>query len=172
MPSTLRRGGANDAQALAALAERTFRDAFGARNTPENMDQHCARAFGPQAQARELEDAGLVTMLAAESGRLVGFSQLYLSKPHACLAAARPAELNRIYVSSEWHGRGIAQSLMQNALDTAAAAGSDLLWLGVWEHNPKAIAFYRKFGFETLGDQPFMLGQELQRDLIMAVMIA
>ena len=169
MPATLRRGGANDAQALAALAERTFRDVFGARSTPENMERHCARAFGPEVQARELADAGLVTMLAAESGRLVGFSQLYLSKPHACIAAARPAELHRIYVSSEWQGRGVAQSLMRNALDTAASGGSDLLWLGVWEHNPKAIAFYRKFGFEILGDQPFMLGQDRQRDLIMAV---
>jgi ribosomal protein S18 acetylase RimI-like enzyme len=84
-------------------------------------------------------------------------------------AAPRRAELHRIYVSSEWQGRGVAQSLMQNALDTAASAGSDLLWLGVWEHNRKAIAFYRKFGFEILGDQPFMLGEDRQRDLIMAV---
>ena len=169
MTATLRRGGANDAEALAILAERTFRDAFGARNTAENMDLHCTRSFGTGIQARELADAGLVTTLAAESGRLVGFSQLYLSKPHACITAARPAELNRIYVSSEWQGRGVAQSLMRNVLDTAAAAGSDILWLGVWEHNPKAIAFYRKFGFEILGDQPFMLGQDRQRDLIMAV---
>ena len=57
---------------------------------------------------------------------------------------------------------------MRDAFATAAAAGADCLWLGVWEHNPKAIAFYRKFGFEIVGEHTFMLGQERQRDLLMA----
>jgi len=149
---------AGDAPVLAVLAERTFRDAFEARNSPENMDLHCGRNFGPEIQAREIADRALVTMVAEESGHLTGYTQL------------RPAtaELRRIYVSREWHGRGVAQSLMEEALRAAARAGCDRLWLGVWEHNPKAIAFYRKFAFEIVGQQSFMLGNESQRDIVMA----
>ncbi len=159
---------AGDSPALAVLAERTFRDAFEARNSPENMDLHCGRNFGPDIQAREIADRALVTMVAEESGRLVGYSQLRPATASASVKAERPAELRRIYVSREWHGRGVAQSLMKEALRAAAGAGSDCLWLGVWEHNPKAIAFYRKFAFEIVGQQSFMLGNESQRDIVMA----
>jgi ribosomal protein S18 acetylase RimI-like enzyme len=100
---------------------------------------------------------------------MIGFSQLRPGRAHASVAAKRPAELTRIYVLSEWHGRGIASALMRDALDAAAGHGCDRLWLGVWEHNPKAMAFYRKHGFEIVGTQSFMLGQDRQRDLVMAV---
>jgi len=166
---TLRRAVPNDAPSLAVLAERTFRDAFGARNSPENMDLHCARYFGPEFQRREIEDPGLVTTLASVERSLAGFTQLRLSRTHASVAARRPAELARIYVEAHWHGRGVARALMQDAIATAARAGSDCLWLGVWEHNPKAVAFYRKFGLELVGTHPFLLGSERQRDLVMSV---
>ena len=164
----LRRAVPTDAPSLAALAERTFRDTFAPRNSPENLDQHCARVFGTEIQRREIEDRGLVTTVAEGEGRMIGFSQLRLLHAHASVVAVRPAELNRIYVVAEWHGQGVARELMQDALATAARAGCDCLWLGVWEHNPKAMAFYRKFGFEIVGTHAFMLGQDRQRDLVMA----
>jgi len=158
-----------DAPSLAILAERTFRDAFGARNSPENIDLHCAKCFGTDIQLREIGERGFVTTLADEAGSLVGFSQLRLARPSPAVTARKPAELSRIYVTAEWHGRGVAQSLMKQALADAARAGCDVLWLGVWEHNPKATTFYRKFGFGIVGTQSFMLGQERQRDLVMSV---
>ena len=60
---------------------------------------------------------------------------------------------------------------MQDALDAAAREGCDVLWLGVWEHNPKAMAFYRRFGLEIVGTHAFMLGQDRQRDLIMSIKV-
>lgn len=165
----IRRAQASDAPSLAVLAERTFRDTFGPRNSPENMDSHCAKVFGAEIQQREIGERGLVTTLAEAEGRMVGFSQLRFASAHASVAARRPAELTRLYVVAEWHGRGVARALMQDALDTAAREGCDVLWLGVWEHNPKAMAFYRKFGLDIVGTHAFMLGQDRQRDLVMAV---
>ena len=159
----------SDAPSLAVLAERTFRDAFGARNSPGNMDLHCSRVFGADIQLREIGERGLVTTLADEGGRLVGYSQLHIGKALPAVKAMRPAELHRIYVASEWHGRGIGRALMKQARADAARAGCDRLWLGVWEHNPKAMAFYRQLGFEIVGTHAFMLGDERQRDLLMAV---
>lgn len=165
----LRRAKAGDAPSLAVLAERTFRDTFGPRNSPENMDTHCAKVFGPEIQLREIGEQGLVTTVAEADRRMIGFSQLRLSHAHASVSAQRPAELARLYVVAEWHGRGVSGDLMKDALDTAEREGCDVLWLGVWEHNPKAMAFYRKFGLEVVGTHAFMLGHDRQRDLIMSV---
>ena len=169
MTVALRRATRGDAPSLAVLAERTFRDAFGARNSPENMDLHCSRFFGPDIQLREIADRGIVTTLADNAGSLVGFSQLRIPSASPTVTAAKPAELNRIYVAAEWRGRGTGQKLLKQAFLDAARAGCDWLWLGVWEHNPKAMAFYRKHGFKIVGAHAFMLGQERQRDLIMSV---
>ena len=165
----IRRAQPSDAPSLAVLAERTFRDTFGPRNSPENMDSHSAKVFGPEIQLREIGEHGLVTTIAEADRRMIGFSQLRLSHAHASVAAKRPAELARLYVVAEWQGRGVARELMQDALDTAEREGCDWLWLGVWEHNPKAMTFYRKFGFDIVGTHAYMLGQDRQRDLVMAV---
>ena len=136
-------------------------------NSAENMDVHCARTFGVEIQRLELSDPQQVIQLAEVEGELAGFIQLRLGCTTASVDAVRPAELHRIYVSREWQGRGVAQELMRAAIAVASRSGSDWLWLGVWEHNPKAIAFYKKYGFGLAGEHPFMLGRERQRDLIM-----
>jgi ribosomal protein S18 acetylase RimI-like enzyme len=165
----LRHAVAGDAPSLAVLAERTFRDAFGPRNSPENMDLHCAKVFGPDIQLREIQDRALVTTVAEDGRSMVGFSQLRIPSTHPSVVARRPAELTRIYVVAEWHGRGVAHELMRDAVAAAARDGCDCLWLGVWEHNPRAMAFYRKFGLEVVGTHAFMLGLDRQRDLVMSL---
>ncbi|HUG03036.1 MAG TPA: GNAT family N-acetyltransferase [Steroidobacteraceae bacterium] len=157
----------SDAASLAAVAEQTFRETFAADNSAENINLHCAQKFSTQIQGEEISDPQLVTLLADIAGELVGFAQLRLAHSTTCVKGDRPAELHRIYVSSKWHGRGVANELMRAIYSVAAKAGSDCLWLGVWEKNLKAIAFYRKCGFSVLSDHVFMLGQDQQRDLIM-----
>lgn len=157
----------SDASNLAGIAERTFREAFAADNSAEDIDAHCASKFGAEVQRREIADPKWVTLLAEVAGEVVGYAQLRLERATDCVQAARPAELHRIYVAGEWHARGVAGELMRAVHAAAARAGSDCIWLGVWERNAKAIAFYRKWGFSVVGDHVFMLGQDPQRDLIM-----
>jgi ribosomal protein S18 acetylase RimI-like enzyme len=61
---------------------------------------------------------------------------------------------------------------MRAVLETVRTVGSDRIWLGVWERNGRALAFYRKFGFEVFGDHVFQFGRDPQRDLIMALEVA
>lgn len=157
----------SDAATLAALAERTFRDTFGADNSTRNLDLHCARSYGAAIQAAESRVPGRRTSVADAGGTLAGYGQLRWNGT-ACLVAARPAEIQRIYVDRPWHGRGVAQALMERLLEAARSSGADRVWLGVWEHNARARAFYRKAGFEEIGDHPFTLGDEVQRDLVVA----
>ena len=83
-----------------------------------------------------------------------------------------PLELKRLYVARAWHGQGVAQALMEAALDAARARGAATLWLGVWERNPRAAAFYRKYGFERVGEHTFMLGADAQTDWLLVRPVA
>jgi ribosomal protein S18 acetylase RimI-like enzyme len=169
--AVIRRAVPADAASLAALAESTFRETFAAENSQENVDLHCTRSFGAGKQGEEIADPQLITFLAEVDGNLVGFAQLRLAHSANGISGAKPAELHRIYVGREWHGRGVAQELMREVTAAAVREHADCVWLGVWERNPKAIAFYRKHGFRIVGDHSFMLGEDRQRDLVLAARV-
>lgn len=158
----------SDARQLARLAERTFRATFAAVNTAEDMEAHCRSSYGEAIQAAEITDPKRMTLLCEMEGDLVGFAQLRWGRGPACVVSAAAGEIQRLYVADAWHGRGIAQALMNACIDEVRRRGADLVWLGVWEHNPRAIAFYTKFGFVKVGEQVFQLGSDAQRDLVMA----
>lgn len=159
---------ADDAAPLAELAERTFRATFAPDNRDENIRLHCLRTYGAAIQAAEIADPRRTTIVADDGGTLVGYAQLRWGPAPACVVAARPAEIQRIYVDGPWHGRGVAQALMAVMLECARGGGADRVWLGVWERNPRARSFYRRSGFSDVGEHAFRLGDEVQRDLVMA----
>jgi len=150
------------------LAEKTFREAFAPMNTPEDMDLHCRTNYSEAIQAEEISNPHLVTLLCEHAGRLIGFGQLRWGTAPSCIVAAVPGEIHRLYVASDCHGTGVARDIMQACIDEMSSHRSDVIWLGVWERNPRAIAFYRKFGFAEVGEHVFFLGREAQRDIIMA----
>lgn len=156
-----------DAAALARIAEDTFRDAFGHANTEKDMDIHCARRFGAVQQLAEIRDPVMSTVLVEIDSTLVAFGQLRSGSAPPCVVGHRPSEIFRLYVDRSWHGKGIAQRLMSVLVGQAVDAGADSVWLGVWERNPRAIAFYEKSGFQSVGEHMFVLGTDPQRDLIM-----
>lgn len=170
--TTIRHARLEDAEPLSRLAESTFRDAFADVNTPDDMALHCERSYGAAIQAAEIADPGRVTLLREDGQRLVGFAQLRWGRAPGCVAASAPGELQRLYVLPEVQGRGVARDLMQASLDELVARGSDVAWLGVWERNPRAIAFYRKAGFAAVGEHVFVLGSDRQRDVVMARAVA
>lgn len=154
------------------LAEQTFRDTFAAENTAENMDRHCRDSYSPAIQMREILAQDRMTLLAFEAGQAVGFAQLRWCTAPACVDARSPGEIQRIYVRKSWHGRGVAQELMSVCLQEMRRRGSDVVWLGVWERNPRAVSFYQKFNFTAVGMHEFFLGQDRQNDIIMARILA
>jgi diamine N-acetyltransferase len=167
----VRKANRTDALQLSQLAEQTFRATFGVMNTVENMDMHCQANYGESIQAAEISDPNMVTLLAENEKRLVGFAQLHWGKAPNCVFGKAPGEVHRLYVASEWHGKGMAQDLMSACIEEMRRRGSDVVWLGVWERNPRAIAFYKKIGFIEVGDHVFPLGRDLQRDIVMARLI-
>lgn len=166
MPS-IRKAHSRDAKKLSEVAEATFRATFDAMNAAEHMELHCRSSYGEKIQAAEISNPGMVTLLSEDEGRLVGYAQLRWGEAPGCISAKRPGEIQRLYVIEDWHGKGIAQELMRACIEEVEQRGSDAVWLGVWEHNPRAISFYKKFGFVSVGEHTFPLGGDPQRDIIM-----
>lgn len=164
----IRRATDEDATRLAELARRTFIETFAADNAAEDMAMHVAQAFGPAVQLGEIRDSNMITLLIEIGPILVGFAQVRRGPPPACVTGDAPVEILRFYVDRPFHGHGTAQALMRAVEQLARELGHRTLWLGVWELNPRAIAFYSKCGFAAVGHQAFILGTEEQTDRVMA----
>lgn len=163
----IRRAQSGDAAALATFAARTFRETFEADNTPEDMAMYLGDNYGPERQGAEVRDPRVVTLLAEDGHRLVGYAQLHGGPAPECVPGTAPIEIRRFYVDRAWQGRGVAQTLMMASLETAMERGAHTIWLAVWERNLRAQAFYRKCGFEDRGAKEFVLGRDRQTDLVM-----
>ncbi len=166
-PLAIRLAGPDDAAAVAAFGERSFRETFGPDNRREDMDAYCAASFAIDRQQQELAALDRVTLLAEMEGDLAGFAQLRDGPAPACVTGPDPIEILRFYVDRRWHGQGIARTLMAETLARARALGRRTIFLAVWERNARALAFYRKVGFRGVGAQPFQLGKDVQTDQVM-----
>jgi ribosomal protein S18 acetylase RimI-like enzyme len=153
---------------LARLGAQTFGDTFGPDNTAEDMTAYLAQAFGPEKQAAELADPGTTFLIAEIEEQVVGYARLREGAAPRCIPADRPIEIVRFYAVAAWIGRGVGAALMPTCLEHARRSGCDVVWLDVWERNLRAIAFYRRWGFTEVGTQSFVLGTDVQRDLLMA----
>jgi GNAT superfamily N-acetyltransferase len=163
----IRTGGEADAPQLAAFASRTFEETFGPHNRPEDMHAHLKKAFGVEQQTQELLSPSMVTLLALHGATLVAFAQVQRKEPPAGILIDRPIELHRFYVDRPVHGKGVAQRLMLAVHAATRALHGQNLWLGVWERNPRAIAFYKKVGFVDRGSHEFLVGSDRQTDRVL-----
>jgi ribosomal protein S18 acetylase RimI-like enzyme len=164
----IRRASAVDAPLLAQLAARTFQETFAADNKPEDMTAYLTAAFGPEKQAAELADPRSIFFIAEANDAAAGYAQLHAGDAPPCIEGPNSIELSRIYVAKEFLGRGVGEALMRACMDEASRAGHHTIWLGVWEKNERAQAFYRKWGFQVVGQHIFQLGSDPQTDLLMA----
>jgi ribosomal protein S18 acetylase RimI-like enzyme len=167
----IRRASADDADLLTELGARTFSESFASDNTPEDMAAYIAASFNHAQQTAELADSASTFLIAEVIGRAAGYAKLHAGNPPDGVEGASPIELVRLYVSSEWLGQGIGKALMQACVDEAQHAGHETIWLGVWERNARAQAFYRKWNFRAVGEHVFQLGSDSQRDILMQRMV-
>lgn len=156
-----------DAELLTELGARTFAETFAADNTAANMTAYLAAAFNVKQQERELSDPDRFFKIAEIDDVPVGYALLRAGNGPAAITGEKPVELVRLYASQSVIGTGVGAALMKACLDESVSRGFDTIWLGVWEHNQRAQAFYRKWQFVEVGTHFFLLGDDEQRDLLM-----
>ncbi len=157
-----------DAPVLAELAARTFREAFAADNNPDDMRAHLESAYTQASHLAEIRDPSIDTLLVRiYGGPPIAYAQLRTGHVSDGVPAEGSVELWRFYVDAPWHGRGVAHGLMAAVKLRAKRRGANTLWLGVWERNARAQAFYGKHGFRKVGNHIFVVGSDPQTDDVM-----
>lgn len=164
MEVTFRYATAKDADALRQLAVRTYSETFAAVNTVENMRTYLESAFALERIQAELSDPAAIWLLAVTGGDLAGYAKLLTGLPPECVTGESPIELVRFYIDRQWHGSGLASELMQSCLEEARGRGFKTMYLGVWENNERAKAFYKKWNFVRVGEHVFPMGDDPQID--------
>ena len=160
---------AADAEMLAEFAGRTFYDAFAPMNSPENMEAYLSQNFTLTRFSAQLADPRATFLIAEIEATPVAFAKLYDGEVPDCVGGFARVEIERFYVDRQFHGKGVAQTLMRACIDRARQSGHGTVYLGVWEHNHRAIAFYRKCGFDVVGSHTVQMGDETQNDLLMEI---
>ena len=158
---------ATEVDILRQLAFETYDQTFRSMNTVENMDKYLDAAFNRERLQQELSSPKCGFFFMYADGELSGYLKLAEAPEQSDFNDPDSIELERIYVRREFQGRGLGQKLIAYAVQTARQKGKRYLWLGVWERNEKAIAFYRDVGFVLTGRHDFQMGDEIQHDLIM-----
>lgn len=165
----IRRGTVEDAEPLAPLAVKIFNDTFAANplNKPEDMRDYIAEFMSVEAFARELADENSTFFIAEIGDEMIGYAKLQEHSIEDCVSDKNPIELCRLYVAREFHGKGIANKLMNECFAEAKRKNYQTMWLGVWEFNFRAQKFYEKIGFSKVGRHIFQLGSDAQTDLVL-----
>jgi diamine N-acetyltransferase len=164
MNHTLRHAAVSDAGILLEFAARTYYETFSPVNTQENMQAYMESAFTLPRLQEEIQDPGAIFLLVEIDGALCGYAKLLADKPPDCIPPDKAVELVRFYVDRSWHGSGLASTLMEACLAEAKQRGFKTIYLGVWERNFRAQAFYRKWNFVRVGEHVFQMGDDPQID--------
>lgn len=174
MNVTFARVRASEASRLSEFARDNFDKTYGPLCRAADVDAYMASAFAPSELLRVLTNPTSWVFAAVVDEEWVGYAQVRLAalpegiaSQHAPRFSTTAMELCRFYVTRKCQGTGVASQMLGIVLAHAELQGSESLWLSVWQENARAIAFYHKWGFATIGETKFLMGEDLQDDFIM-----
>lgn len=157
-----------DLQVLQEIGIETFTDTFAAHNTPEDLKAYLDKAYNPEKLKEELSAEDSTFYLLYCEDEPAGYMKVNVDAALTEATGADSLEVERIYIRAGFKRRGLGRFLIDKATEIAGAQGKNLIWLGVWENNVNAIAFYEKMGFVRTGSHSFFMGDDEQTDFIMS----
>ena len=155
-----------DAELLTMLAEESFRKAYTGEIRSGDLESYIQEHFYIVRQQQEIMDPNAVIMITFIQDRAVGYSMIQTNPVPACVDQHSAVELKRFYLLPEAKGTGVADAQMQAILSNAKSKDHAAVWLGCWENNARAISFYRRWQFRSVGYHSFLVGSDLQRDIV------
>ena len=156
-----------DLPKLQSIGKQTFSETFSESNSAENMAKYLEEAYSNEKLSTELNDPNSLFYLASLDNKVIGYLKLNLGASQTELKDDKALEIERIYVTQEFHGKKVGQLLYNKAIEVAKEKKVDYVWLGVWEENHRAIQFYTKNGFVEFDKHVFVLGNDAQTDIMM-----
>jgi diamine N-acetyltransferase len=160
-----------DLHKLQEISFETFNDTFKEQNTPENMNAYLEKAFNLKQLEDELSNPSSEFFFVFFNNELAGYLKVNINDAQSEDMGNEALEVERIYIKSNFQKHGLGKYLLNTAVEMAKVHNKTKIWLGVWEKNENAIAFYKKVGFIEVGAHCFYMGDEEQIDIIMSLAI-
>lgn len=154
-----------DVEVLCEISAKTFVETYEQQNTPENLQQYLREKFNKEQILAEIQASETIFLLVERNNETIGYAKIRVNLVEN--PDPKALEIERIYIEKAFHGQKLGAVLMQKCIDVSLEKGYQSLWLGVWEYNPQAISFYKKWGFEIFGTHIFQLGADAQTDYLM-----
>jgi diamine N-acetyltransferase len=161
----------DDLHKLQGISYETFSDTFKEQNTPENMNAFLEKAFNLKKLEDELSDPFSEFFFVSFNNELAGYLKVNTNDAQSEDMGSEALEVERIYIKRDLQNHGLGVYLLNEAVKIAQDLNKSEIWLGVWEKNENAIAFYKKMGFVESGSHSFYMGYEEQIDIIMTLPI-
>lgn len=156
-----------DIKALSNISRETFFAAFEHLNNADDMEAYAAAAFDHEKLLAELRTPGAGFYFAMLDSDVAGFIKLNTGEAQNEYQQHNSLEIERLYVLPKYQNQKLGRQMLNFAFDEAAHKKVDFIWLGVWEHNLRAIKLYESLGFTHCGSHDFMLGTDRQTDLLL-----
>ncbi|MGY3715786.1 GNAT family N-acetyltransferase [Sutcliffiella cohnii] len=157
----------DDLKPLQDISYVTFNETFKDQNSPENMKAYLEKAFNLEQLGNELSNPFSKFFFAYVNDEVAGYLKVNTNDAQSEEMGTESLEIERIYIKSEFQKHGLGKLLYNKAIEIALEHNKEKVWLGVWEKNENAIAFYEKMGFVQTGAHAFFMGDEKQTDFIM-----
>lgn len=157
----------NEIEQLQKIGRQTFYEIFSESNSEENMKSYLQEGFSTEKLVTELNDNNSEFYFAKLDNEVIGYLKINFGESQTELKDNKALEIERIYVSKEFHGKNVGQLLYSKAIEIAKNKNVNYVWLGVWEENLRAISFYKKNGFIEFDKHIFKLGDDEQTDIMM-----
>jgi len=164
---TIKKGMFEDLGLLQEVGIETYYDTFKDHNSPENMTAYLDKAFDLKQLEKELTNPCSEFYLIYSNEEPAGYLKVNVDEAQTEAMGADSLEVERLYIRRKFHKQGLGKHLMNKAIEIATEQGKGKVWLGVWENNENALAFYTKLGFVQTGAHSFYMGDDEQLDWIM-----
>lgn len=165
--ATIRTCTLSDLQELQDISILTYKETFDEHNSEENMTAYLEAAYNKPKLEKELATPSSRFYFAIVDDEVAGYLKINTDEAQTEPMGDEALEVERIYIKKKFQKNGAGKVLMNKAFEMAEQLGKNKIWLGVWEHNYNAKAFYEKKGFVETGSHSFFMGDDEQTDLIL-----
>lgn len=158
---------AEDLSALRDIAITTFREAFELENAKRTFEKYLKQSFSVESIERQFNNHNSRFYFLQNGEKVIGYLKTNVEDAQTESKLRNAIEVERIYLLSDYRGKGVGNVLMDKAVAIGKELKKDVIWLGVWEDNPSSIKFYQKYGFKIFDKHTFMMADEAQSDFLM-----
>ena len=169
---TIRHATLADVATLCRLGTTTFRETYRTISDPAQVDDYADEHFTAARVETWFARPCTRTLIASVGDAAVGYAHVRSAKVPACVSDRNAVELSRLYLLASAQGTGTGAALLAAALAAIRDLGGATVWLGAYDRNVKALAFYARRGFVQVGTHEFEFGGQIHADPVLTRRVA